>query len=385
MKDLFSRVCPSALTILLSCALLAFVSGCGSGKEATKEATNPTASTTPSANSTDASAASNDVSNWVETEPAPATIASSTIESNTSPDAVIGGYQRDCPKGTQTPECHARRLDVEAVFLDALTGLRTAHAAIDPRWYRLAAASETPQLTCLGVVNLLWDPKRTPEDDALIARALESPYRSVRGAVVFNPSLVPARLTEWMQRSSREVDYDSLTGVCMDNLRDAVPGTKWAGGYPSAQFRPWASDDSRRWFTTPDSVEKVVAWFQARGKSARTAQEMAADGQAKLIEQMTKLSQNPGEDNTKKIMALMANQGSASADQWSEPFRGMEGTGEIKYVTIAANQSIAIFRDDVLDATSIVAIRPKEPEPVDLTPDVAALTEEGEMRGILGY
>jgi hypothetical protein len=215
----------------------------------------------------------------------------------------------------------------------------------------------------------------------LIARALDSPYRGVRGAVLTHASMVPAGLAREMQRNSGAIDYRSLSGVCVDSARDAVPGTKWAGGYPGAQFRPFASDDSRRWFTTPDSPEKVISWFQARGQVARTAEQMMADGQAKLMEELNRLSLNPEQDNTDKIMALMTSQG--SEDQWSGPFRDMEGIGEIEYVMIGANQAIAIFSDDFLSATSIVATQPEEP--MDLTPDIEALTEEQEMRSILGY
>jgi hypothetical protein len=143
----------------------------------------------------------------------------------------------------------------------------------------------------------------------------------------------------------------------------------------------FASGDSRRWFTTPDPVEKVIAWFAARGKPARTAQELTEEAQAKVIEEMTRLSENPEQDNTARIMQLLA--GQASPDQWSAPFRSLEGIGEIKYVMIGAGQAIAIFRDDVLKATAIVAPRPAEA--LDVTPDLEAAREEAEVRSILGY
>src|SRR5262249_27995359 len=140
---------------------------------------------------------------------------------------------------------------------------------------RLAAASETPQLTCLGLVELIWDPKRTAQDEALITRALDSPYPSVRGAVVFNSKKVPA-LADTMKRSGG-FDYRELTGVCVDNERDPVPGLKWAGNYPNAKFRAFASNESRRWFTTPDTPQTVIAWFEGQGKPARTAEQLMQD------------------------------------------------------------------------------------------------------------
>ena len=158
----------------------------------------------------------------------------------------------------------------------------------------------------------------------------------------FNASKVPALGEAW--KRSGGFDYRSLSGVCVDDERDPVPGAKWAGSYPGAQFRIFASNASRRWFTTPDPVEKVIAWFAARGKPARTAQQLAEDAQAKFMEEMTKLSENPEQDNTAKMMQLMAGQGSPG--QWSEAFRDLEGTGEIQYVMIGDNQAIAIFQDD---------------------------------------
>jgi hypothetical protein len=93
------------------------------------------------------------------------------------------------------------------------------------------------------------------------------------------------------------------------------------------------------------------------------------------------LSENPEEDNTQKMMELIATQGNDA--QWSQPFRDMEGIGEVRYVMIGLKQAIAIFRDDLLKATSLVAIQPVQP--ADLTPDIEAAREEVETRAILGY
>ena len=60
----------------------------------------------------------------------------------------------------------------------------------------------------------------------------------------------------------------------------------------------------------------------------------------------------------------------------------MEGIGEVRYVMIGANQAIAIFRDELLQSTSIVASQPAQPG--DLTPDLEAAREEVEVRAILG-
>ncbi|HEY7642592.1 MAG TPA: hypothetical protein VH814_22855 [Steroidobacteraceae bacterium] len=369
------------LRTLAGCTLV-LVAACGSDKEPTANNEQPAAATVPASGSPQAGTAATSegaIGNWYESDVAATTPVSSTRERLADPDAVIDRYEREC-SGAKSPECHALRLDVEALFLESLLAVRSANdAVVDPRWYRLAAVSETAQLACIGLNELIWDPKRTAEDDAVILRAMESPYRSVRAVVLANASRIPA-IGEWWKRSGG-FDYRSLSGVCVEDARDPLHGAQWAGDYPGAQFRVFASNDSRRWFTTPDPVEKVIDWFAARGKPAHTAEQLMQDAQAKLMEEMTRLSENPEQDNTAKIMQLMAGQGSQA--RWSEPFRDMEGTGEIKYVMIADNQAVAVFRDDVLKATSIVAPRP--PDAVNLTPDLEAAREEAEMRSIFGY
>jgi hypothetical protein len=363
---------------------LVLVAACGSDKEPTaNNQQQPAAATAPATSSARAGTASSgadDVSNWIEPDAAAAMPVAATHERLADPDAVIDRYQRECSGGTKSPECHALRLDVEAIFLASILAVRSSNSAtVDPSWYRLAAASETAQLACIGLNELIYDPKRTAQDEALIVRALESPYHSVRAAVLNNTNRIPALADVW-KRSDR-YNFRSLSGLCIDDERDPVHGAKWAGNYPGAQYRVFASSDARRWFTTPDPVDKVIAWFAAQGKPARTAQQLTEDAQAKFLEEMAKLSENPEQDNTAKMMQLMAGQGSGT--QWGQPFSNLEGIGEIHYVMIAEDQAIAIFQDDVLKATSIVAPRPAEL--MDLTPDIEAAKEEAETRSILGY
>jgi hypothetical protein len=369
------------LRALAGC-MLVLVTGCGSDKEPTGTAEQSAGATAPAGSNAQVgstSAGADDVSTWFEPDSAAAAPAATTRARLADPDAVIDRYQRDCSGAAQSPDCRALRLDVEAIFLESLLAVRATNETVDPRWYRLAAASATAQLACIGLNELIWDPRRSAQDEVLIMRALDSPYRAVRGAVWVNASRVPA-LGASLKRSGG-FNYGTLSGVCVDDARDAVPGAKWAGGYPGAQFRAFASNDSRRWFTTADAPEKVIAWFAARGKPARTAQQMMEDEQARFLEEMNRLSENPEQDNTAKMMELMTGQGSQA--QWSAPFRDMEDIGEVKYVMIGANQAIAIFRDDALQATSIVATQPAER--LDLTPDIEAATEEAEMRSIFGF
>ncbi len=167
------------LRTLAACTLV-LVTACGADKEPTANTEQPAATTAPaSTNVGSASAGSDDVSNWLESESAAATV-SSTRERLKNPDAVIERYQHECSAGAKSPACRALRLDVEAIFLESLLAVRATNETVDPRWYRLAAVSETAQLACIGLNELIWDPKRTAQDEALIVRALDSPYRAVR-------------------------------------------------------------------------------------------------------------------------------------------------------------------------------------------------------------
>jgi hypothetical protein len=372
----------NVVRMVTSCTLV-LLTACGSDKEPTASNAQPAAASASASSSPEAgssSAGSDDVSNWVESDSAFVPAIATTRERLADPDAVIERYKSECSSGAKSPECRALRLDVEAIFLESLLAVRSANSApVDPKWYRLAAASETAQLACIGVNELIWDPQRSAQDEALIMRALDSPYPAVRAAVFFSASKVPALSESW--KRSGGFAYRSLSGVCVEDERDAVPGAKWAGNYPGAQFRAFASNASRRWFTTPDETEKVIAWFAARGKPAQTEQQLMEAAQAKFIDGMMQLSQNPEEDNTAKMMELMAGQGAPG--QWITPFRNMEGIGEVRYVMIGENQAIAIFKDEVLKATSIVA--PQPAEALDLTPDIEAAREEAQMQAIFRY
>lgn len=373
-----------AMGAVAGCTLLLLVSACGSKKEAAEEESPSAAATqsTPAATTqTKAGAADEDVSQWFETELPPATPVKSNLPAD--PDEIITRYKRECAAQVRSPECRALRVEVERIFLDALVAMRASRTPVDPRWYRLAATAETPQLACIGLTQMIWDPKRTARDEAVIMRALDSSYRGVRAAVLLSAQRLPT-LENAIKRTGKS-NYRELYGLCVDDRRDPVPGSKWAGGYPGAKFRAFASDESRRWFTTSDSPEKVSAWFAARGKPARTVEELATDAQAALIEEMTRLSSSPDAANDaanqEKMLALLSGQHSEA--QWSQAFQGIEGTGEVKYVMIGANQAIAIFRDEFLQATSIVATQPLPPR--DLHPDMEELKEDAEMRSILGY
>jgi len=282
------------------------------------------------------------------------------------PDAVIAQYDSECPNGGDSPKCHMLKLQVERVFLNDLIGLRNANQDVDREWYRIAARSETPQLACLGVRELVYSDKRTPEEDALVVAAIDSPAHGVRGAAYLLVSKLPQ-----LQQMQPRMNYSNRgdSGTCLDDLQDADPGLKWAGGYPNARYRYFASNASLRWFTTTDPVEKVLAYFNNSGHPARTEAELTAAEQANFIAEATKIAQNTNDPNAQsKMLELAQQQGRGAA--WIQPVRSFDKAGEIRYVMIGKNQGIAIFKDDVFHATSIVAPMPPPPQPNPLKPDV---------------
>jgi hypothetical protein len=294
------------------------------------------------------------------------------------PDAAIARYSSECPKGSINESCHTLRLQVEQILLHDLVGLRSTGQDIDPQWYRVAAKSETPQLACIGVRELVYAKQRSPEEDAIIVAAADSPARSVRVAALALQSQLPA-LKEMQPR----VRYDSAnaSGTCLDDDRDPDPGLKWAGGYPNARYRYIASSASIRWFTTTDPVEKVVAYFNSSGRPARTEAEMTAAEQASYLEEARKLSGTQDPNAATKILQLMQKQGRAAA--WMQPFKGLMGISEVRMAMIGKDQGIAIFRDDIFHATSIVATVP--PKMPDYTPDIEKAKLDQLSRQVLKY
>ena len=202
--------------LITICIVVLLASACGSGKDAA-DTDSQTASKSGGAPASvvggraTAGNAADDVSQWFESEP-----LSGADDSDASaladPDAVIDRYKRECAGEKKSPECRAMRRDVEAIFLRALVAVRATTEIVDPRWYRLAADSETPQLACVGTVELIWDPKRTARDEALISQHWTAP---IAGCAVPSCSTrkVPA-LAEMMKRSGG-FDYRELTGVCV--------------------------------------------------------------------------------------------------------------------------------------------------------------------------
>ena len=199
--------------------------------------------------------------------------------------------------------------------------------------------------------------------------------RACRGVLQRQQGSRARRILEaqrWLRLSARSPASASRMSA------SAVPGAKWAGNYPGAQFRAFASNASRRWFTTTDdgreSHRLVRCSRQARADGA--ADDGGRAGEAHGRDDAA-LSETPEEDNTAKMMEVMTGrERRANGSRLSATWRGSVRSG----TSWSARPGDAIFRDEVLKVTSIVAPRPAEPG--DLTPDLEAAREEVGMQAI---
>jgi hypothetical protein len=277
-------------------------------------------------------------------------------------DAVIARFERECGGGLGEGECPALRRDLELVFFADLLGLKRAGQRLDRELARAAARARLPQLACFGLRELLIEGKPTKDDVALISAALDSPWRAQReivrlwGRRLSNPVPGLADLFERDAGPSVRQDAD----LCLDGGKDPEPNPGLAGHYPGARHRAFASTADLRWFTTPDPPERVLAFLTKNGGEAYTAEGLKARQQAIYLEEMTRLSSAEGApDATAAMMQLMFE---ASRD-WSAPFARLDHVAEIRYVMIAPSQAIAVFHDEALHATAIVAPRPAHFDP----------------------
>ena len=338
--------------LAIACALLALA--CGSKKKNKEpEHVDPKTSTAPEA----ATPSTGDL-HWQEPmtpqhakdELRPAFEKGDPPPEITDPDAVIARFESQCPDGASTPACDRLRAQVEEVFFHDLMELRGAGEPIDREWYRVAARAQLPWLACLGVFALASSYEGKPEDDAVFVAAVESPARSVRQAALGAQVPALADLRERVASSNAE----RSPAMCLDGTVDKDPGIKWAGGYPGTKFRYFASNASQRWFTTSDPVDKVLAYFAKTGHPAMTEQELGLSMQQEFLKESQKIAENakPGEEDkmNQQVTELAMKLAFASIGH-------LQGAGEVRYVMIGKHQAIGIFKDDLLRATSIVAMR----------------------------
>ena len=375
---------------LATCFVLLLSLACGSDDDEAEEVDAAAAEERSDDSGAERAATEQDLwAAWPAGTPRAAAGAASTAQaSRATPDAVLARFESECAANAGTPECQALRRAVERLYLSDLLGLRGAFQPIDPGMYRTAARAETPQLACIGLRELMRSPSPSAEDEALLAAALDSPWRGPRTLVLAlaNPPWgARPRFSVLARRTERAVEggYQGLYDICIDGSRDPEPNPGLAGRYPGARHRPFASDATRRWFTTPDPPKQVLAYLTKGGGAALTADEMKAAQTAKYMQQMLELSSGnePVADAnlTERMLQLVLEQGV----DWSASFKGLQGTGEIRYVMITPKQAVAVFRDEILDATSIVAPRPAPP--MSASVDMDAAKREAFARSVFGF
>jgi hypothetical protein len=284
------------------------------------------------------------------------------------PDEAIARYRQECNAADQSPRCRALRHRVEYLYLDSLLTLRRAGKTLDPQLYRVAARAENPALAIVGLRGLmLVKGLIAAEDQQLITAAMDSPYPGVRHTVMQFGARVPGVA----ELSPRIVsDPDAYAGLAfLDDSLDAEPDPAVIGSYPGARFRYFASDATRHWFTTRDAPEKVIAFLTRSGGEALTGDELKAKGEAEAQQAYMKAAMS---GDQAKIMEVMKQMAVENGVDWAQMLDDVSDTGEIRFIKLAPNHVVAVFADNVLHATSIVA---PEPPPA---PDLAAVMIDSE-------
>lgn len=275
-------------------------------------------------------------------------------------DAVIARFEKECAGNASGTECRAQRRDLELVFFADLLGLRSGGQRLDRELARAAARAQLPQLACFGLRELLWGSELSPEDERLIREALDSPWRAPREiarSFGYRRAVPVSGLSDLFERNIKQ-PFGSSAHLCLDGARDPEPNPGLAGNYPGARFRPFASKEDLMWFTTRDPAEKVLAVLTRGGKHALTAMELKAAQQANYMDEMLRLSSGDADPDAPDATARMMELAFGASVDWTAPFDSIERAGEVRYVMITPKQAVAVFRDDALNATSIVAPRP---------------------------
>lgn len=278
------------------------------------------------------------------------------------PDDAIERYRQECNAGDTSQYCRALRRRVEYLFLDTLVSLRKAGEKLDPQLYRVAARAENPRLAILGLRGLLLGSQPvSAEDEQLVVADLDSPYAGVRRTVLQLGARLPS-LSGIGSRIAADADPGSSIAF-LDESRSPDPDPALAGSYPGARYRYFASDATRHWFTTPDPPEKVIAFLARNGRQALTADEFKAKREADAQQGYMQAMMSGDES---RMMAAMQQMTAKLSVDWTSMLGNISDTGEIRYIELAPDQVVAVFDDEILHATSIVApVPPPAAEAID--------------------
>ena len=296
-----------------------------------------------------------------------------------STEQAMQKYQADCP-GQTTPECKRLQWLLEFALYEDLRELARANE-LDDELIRTGAAAETPQLKAFCLDRMLSRGLQ-PEDAPLVIAAFDDPYPLVRAVAHALARQLPDE--KWARMLARD------SGRSAEGAKGLTPGVAPDAGrlgaplYPGATYWHFASSPSfGAFFTSPDDPEDVVAFYAKGGKPTLDAEELTA-----RIEEARSAAQDPtrvmqlmqeameaGKDPQTVMSSLTAGASGSDVD-WTEGIEGAEGAVAARYVVLAEEELfgrpvpsrvVAIFRDEAMDATSLV-FRSK---PAAATPEIS--------------
>jgi hypothetical protein len=273
--------------------------------------------------------------------------------------AVTARYAKECA-GSTSAACKRMQYQLEAALYAML---RRNGAAFDADILDVALNAEMPQLQAYGLMRMQglnpFPKNQLPRVVALV----DSPYWMVRSQAINVLLEQDPRYKRWYEERN-----GSPRGIAAFPEADVPPDAQRLGAplYKGATYRPYASSRQQEWFTTADPPDRVVAFYAAGGKTARTADELTSAREARRnsimdpasVMQMMMTAQAEGK-SPEEIQAMLLGTAGGSRTVNLEPFE-KEGMISPKFIELDDNgeRVLAVFKDEVLNATALVFVVP---------------------------
>lgn len=316
------------------------------------------------------------------------TIAGTTYFLHDEPlptEDALRKYEAECAGGA-SPECKRLQWQLEFALYEDLRALALL-GPLDDELLRVGAAADCPQLKSFALERLFARGLR-PEEHALVVAAFDDPYPLVRGIAHSLARQLPDE--KW----SRMLERDS--GMPAHGVRGLIAGvvpdeaSLGAPIYPGSTHWHFASSpEDGEFFTTPATPDEVVAFYAKRGRTALTAAELAARGEAaqsalrdpmriaSLMQQALEAGQDP-----QAVMSTLGAGAPALSVDWTDGIEGREGMIDPRYVVLAEQESLGaalparvlvVVRDERMGATALIfRSLPRRPGLPDLSTPGAA-------------
>lgn len=287
--------------------------------------------------------------------------------------AAMEKFDATC-NGKKSPECDQLRWRLEYALYEDLVFLARTSGTLDDGLLRIGAAADVPQLKAF-CLDRIHDRGLQKSEHALVIAALDDPYPLVRWAAQNMVGELPDEKYSRMLAREPSGAGGSGQGV-LGLIAGTVPDAKKLGAppYPGATYRFFASDRQTDFFTSPDSPEKVLAFYAKGGKKALTEAQLSALGKAATtgmqkdpmaMSRMMQEAMEKGEDPQKAIEEMTKGATSAGMD-WGQDIEGGDGIVKPRYVVLTTEPLfgmqvptgvVAVFKDEIMGATSIVFLR----------------------------